>query len=136
MPNDIKKLRRLMRTANQLKKEHPAILRGASLTQSQALKYAWWFEAFRKKLQSGTYRFTYFKTDGSIREAVGTLCMDLIPKEKHPGTSSRQTGGVASAEKGINPDVFPYYDLYADGDAGGWRSFRLDNFIGFVEQIS
>ena len=125
MPNDIKKLRRLMRTANQLKKEKPAILRGASLTQSQALKYAWWFEAFRKKLQSGTYRFSYFKTDGSIREAVGTLCMDLIPEDKRPSLQGGDGGRFPS------PDVFPYYDL----NAGGWRSFRLDNFIGFVAQV-
>jgi hypothetical protein len=126
MPNDIKKLRRLMRTANQIKKEHPAILRGASLTQSQALKYAWWFEAFRKKLQTGTYRFSYFKTDGSIREAVGTLCMDFMPEDKRPKGDMSD-----SAAREPNPDVFPYYDI----NAGGWRSFRLDNFIGFVAQV-
>lgn len=130
MPNDIKKLRRLMRTANQLKKEKPAILRGASLTQSQALKYAWWFESFRKKLQSGTYRFSYFKTDGSIREAVGTLDLSRIPENKHP--KGDMSDGVAR-EPSVN--TFPYYDLYADGDCGGWRSFRLDNFIGFVEEV-
>ena len=114
-----------MRTANQLKKEHPVILRGASLTQSQALKYAWWFESFRKKLQSGTYRFSYFKTDGSIREAVGTLCMDLIPEDKRPSLQGGDGGRLPS------PDVFLYYDI----NAGGWRSFRLDNFIGFVEEV-
>ena len=127
MPNDIKKLRRLMRTANQLKKEHPAILRGASLTQSQALKYAWWFESFRKKLQSGTYRFSYFKTDGSIREAVGTLDMSRIPDDKRPKSLSS-----APDVRPENYNTFPYYDL----NAGGWRSFRLDNFIGFVEQVN
>jgi len=126
MPNDIKKLRRLMRTANQLKKEHPAILRGASLTQSQALKYAWWFESFRKKLQSGTYRFSYFKIDGSIREAVGTLDMSRIPEDKRPKSLSS-----APDVRPENYDTFPYYDL----DAAGWRSFRLDNFIGFVEEV-
>ena len=127
MPNDIKKLRRLMRTANQLKKEHPAILRGASLTQSQALKYAWWFESFRKKLQSGTYRFSYFKIDGSIREAVGTLDMSRIPEDKRPKSLSS-----APDVRPENYNTFPYYDL----NAGGWRSFRLDNFIGFVEQVN
>ena len=127
MPNDINKLRRLMRTAHQLKKEHPAILRGASLTQSQALKYAWWFESFRKKLQSGTYRFSYFKTDGSIREAVGTLDMSRIPEDKRPKSLSS-----APDVRPENYNTFPYYDL----NAGGWRSFRLDNFIGFVEQVN
>lgn len=127
MPNDINKLRRLMRTANQLKKEKPAILRGTSLTQSQALKYAWWFESFRKKLQSGTYRFSYFKIDGSIRDAVGTLDMSRIPEDKRP--KGDMSDGAAREP---NPDVFTYYDL----NAGGWRSFRLDNFIGFVEQVN
>ena len=132
MPNDIRKLRRLMSAANHLRKQNPVILRGTPITPSQALKYAWWFEDFRKKLSTGVWRFSYFKKDGSIRQAVGTLDMSRIPEDKRPGTSSRQTGGVASAEKGDSPSTFPYYDL----DAAGWRSFRLDNFIGFVEQVN
>ena len=131
MPNDIKKLRRLMSAANQLKKEHPVILRGASLTQSQALKYAWWFEAFRKKLATGVWRFSYFKKDGHIREAVGTLDMSRIPEDKRP-KGDMPDGAAREPAAG----VFPYYDLYADGDCAGWRSFRLDNFIGFVEQVN
>ena len=130
MPNDIKKLRRLMRNANNLKKSNPAILRGATLTQSQALKYAWWFESFRNQLRSGTYRFSYFKTDGSIREAVGTLDLTRIPEQDHPKESLPLQG-----KREPSPSVFTYYDLYANGDTGGWRSFRLDNFIGFVEQL-
>ena len=112
-----------MSAANHLRKENPVILKGQKITPSQALKYAWWFESFRKKLSTGVWRFSYFKKDGSIREAVGTLCMDLIPEDKRP--------------KGINSealacaDTFCYYDL----DAQGWRSFRLDNFIGFVEKV-
>ena len=123
MPNDIAKLRRLMRTANQLKKEHPAILRGASLTQSQALKYAWWFESFRKKLQSGTYRFSYFKTDGSIREAVGTLDMSRIPEDKRPKSLSS-----APDVRPENYETFVYYDL----DRQAWRSFKVINYIGWI----
>ena len=126
MPNDIRKLKRLMSAANQLKKEHPVILRGASLTQSQALKYAWWFEDFRKKLSTGVWRFSYYKKDGSIRQARGTLCMDLIPEDKRPKSLSS-----APDVRPENYDTFPYYDL----DAAAWRSFRLDNFIGFVEQV-
>ena len=126
MPNEIKKLRRLMRTANYLKDQKPAILRGKALSQSSALKYAWWFESFRKNLQSGIYRFSYFKTDGSIREAVGTLDMTRIPEKDHP--KGDMSDGHA---KKPNTDTFCYYDL----NAGGWRSFRLDNFIGFVTQL-
>ena len=127
--NDIKKLRRLMRAAHAMQKSNPVILRGVTITQSQALKYAWWFEGFRLKLQKGIYDFSYFKSDGTIREARGTLCLDLIP-----GASSRQTGGAASAEEGERepaPGVFTYYDIIAQG----WRSFRYDNFIGFITQV-
>ena len=134
MPNDIRKLRRLMSAANHLRKENPVILRGCPITASQALKYAWWFEDFRKKLSTGVWRFSYLKTDGSIREAVGTLCMDLIPEDKRPkGINSDALNGTGGALNRAEPaaGVFPYYDL----DAAAWRSFRLDNFIGFVEEV-
>ena len=124
MPNDINKLKRLMYAANHLKKENPVILKGRKITSSQALKYAWWFESFRNKLRSGIYRFSYFKKDGGIREAVGTLDPSLIPDDILP-------------KSGMDPDAlapastFRYYDLIA----GGWRSFCLDLFIGFVEEV-
>ena len=124
MPNDLKKLRRLMFAANHIRKNNPVILRGATATQSQALKYAWWFEAFRNKLATGVYRFSYMKRDGSIREAKGTLDFSRIPDAKWPNAKTR-------VEREPVP-VFPYYDL----EKASWRSFRLDNFIGFVEQIS
>ena len=128
MPNDLKKLRRLMRTANNLKKTRPAILRGAQLDNRNALKYAWWFENFRAKLSTGVYRFSYFKLDGSIREAKGTLDFARIPEERHPKGEN-----LPVLQEGAGGRlVFNYYDL----EASGWRSFRLDNFIGFVEQIS
>ena len=122
MPNDIKKLRRLMFAANHIRKNNPVILRGATATQSQALRYAWWFEAFRNKLATGVYRFSYFKTDGSIREARGTLDLSRIPQDQHPKGSEI-----------INPkfEIFNYFDL----ERNAWRSFRLDNFIGFVEEV-
>lgn len=124
--NDIKKLRRLMRAAHAMQKSNPTILRSAQITQSQALKYAWWFEGFRKKLQNGIYDFSYFKTDGTIREARGTLCLDLIPEQDHP--KGDMSDGLAIEPA---PGVFTYYDLVARG----WRSFRCDNFIGFITQV-
>ena len=123
MPNDLKKLRRLMKAANSLRTNSPALLRGADITQSQALKYAWWFEDFRDKLRNGIFRFSYFKKDGSIREAYGTLSPELIPTEHLPKGSENSDN--------VDYDTFAYYDL----SAAGWRSFRLDNFIGFVEQV-
>ena len=120
MPNDINKLKRLMFAANYLRKNDPVILRGNRLNQSGALKFAWWFEDFRKKLRTGVYRFSYFKTDGSIREATGTLNVMLMPDDQMPkGVGTPAIGTV------------PYFDL----EKQEWRSFRLDNFIGFVQQV-
>lgn len=124
--NDIKKLRRLMRAANAMKKSNPVILRSAQITQSQAVKYAWWFESFRNQLRNGIYRFSYFKSDSSIREATGTLNMELIPEEHRP--KGDMSDGTAREPA---PGVFTYYDL----EKKAWRSFRYDNFIGFITQV-
>ena len=79
-------------------------------------------------LSNGIYRFSYFKKDGGIREAVGTLDPSLIPDDFAP-------------KSGMDPDTlapassFRYYDFYANGNTGGWRSFCIDLFIGLVEEV-
>ena len=115
-----------MRTANYLIKNNPVILKGSPIDSSRALKYAWWFARFRNKLATGVYRFSYFKIDGSIREAVGTLNPDLIPEEHHPKSLS-----AARSDSSEIYSSFCYFDL----DQQGWRSFRIDLFIGFVEPV-
>ena len=112
----------MMRAANYLRGKKPAILRGRELNPSMALKYAWYFDHFRRLLQIGVFSFCYFKTDGTIRQAVGTLAEAKIPEEHRPFR------GNDSDEASLPASTFRYYDL----DAKGWRSFRLDNFIGFV----
>ena len=114
-----------MKAANSLKKTRPVILRGAQLDASQALKYAWWFESFRDQLRTGAYRFSYFKVDGDIREARGTLDLTRIPEEHRPLRGYDTDAALEPA------NTFRYYDL----DAEGWRSFRLDNFIGFITKV-
>ena len=126
MRKDINK-HRLMSTANSLKKTRPVILRGAQLDASNALKYAWWFESFRNQLRTGVFRFSYFKKDGGIREARGTLDLSRIPAEHQPKPLSG-----APDVRPENYETFRYYDI----DAPGWRSFCLDNFIGFVSKVS
>ena len=123
--NNINKLRRLMFAANYLKRENPVILKGQTIDNSRALKYAWYFENLRTKLRSGIWRFSYFKKDGGIREARGTLDFSLIPEEHRPKTLS-----AAPRDSAENYATFPYYDL----DKNDWRSFRLDLFIGFITQ--
>ena len=112
MPNDIAKLRRLMKVANYF---HQRMFR------KQATEHAWYFERLRTAMQTGIVRFSYWKKDGSIREAVGTLRTVLIPPDKRPHTTED--------ESSVNYETFAYFDLYTND----WRSFRLEHFIGFVD---
>ena len=112
-----------MNTANYLRYCKPVVLHGFAPTPSQALKYAWWFEKFRKQLSTGKYRFSYFKIDCSIREAIGTLDPTLIPANRFPTSGDKRNVNVR--------ERFTYYDL----ECNAWRSFRIEGFIGFVEKV-
>ena len=114
MPNDIKKLRRLMRTAHVLQKgdeDH-------KYNQSCALKQAWWFESFRDALSNGFARFTYYKKDGTTRTALGTRSSVLIPTDKLP-KCPQDNDKWEERDKAI-----PYFDL----EKNEWRSFNVLNF--------
>ena len=122
MPNDIKKLRRLMRTAHVLQNDKDIKDCGKSF----ALKRAWWFESFRDALSNGFARFTYYKKDGTFRRALGTRSPSLIPVEKLPRD-------VMNNEEGIWTDTaksIPYFDL----EKNEWRSFSVLNFVK-LEQV-
>ena len=113
--NDIKKLRRLMRTAHVLQKGDEDHKYGQSL----ALKQAWWFESFRDALANGFARFTYYKKDGTTRTALGTRSSVLIPTDKLP------KGQLVINEWEDIVKSIPYFDL----DKNEWRSFSVLNFI-------
>ena len=115
MPNDIKKLRRLMRTANYLRNEHPA-----NGNMAFALHTAWWFESFRDAISNGFARFTYIKKDGTTRTALGTRAASLIPVDKMP--KGDMSDGAALED---NVKAIPYFDL----DKNEWRSFNVLNFV-------
>ena len=114
MPNDIKKLRRLMRTAHVLQEDRDIKDCGKSF----ALKRAWWFESFRDALNNGFARFTYYKKDGTTRTALGTRSPLLIPADKSP--KALPEGVWNDTVKAI-----PYFDL----EKNEWRSFSVLNFI-------
>ena len=117
MPNDIKKLRRLMRTAHVLQKGDEDHKYGQSL----ALKRAWWFESFRDALANGFARFTYYKKDGTTRTALGTRSSVLIP-----GASPQRNGESGFRLEGDECiKAIPYFDL----DKREWRSFSVLNFV-------
>ena len=117
MPNDIAKLRRLMRTAHVLQKGDDDHKFGQSL----ALKQAWWFESFRQALSNGFARFTYRKKDGTTRTALGTRAPALIPADKAP--KGDMSDGAAAWEDSVK--AIPYFDL----EKNEWRSFNVLNFV-------
>ena len=115
MPNDIKKLRRLMRTAHVLQKGDDDHKYGKSL----ALKQAWWFESLRDALANGFAQFTYFKENGTIRHALGTRSPQLIPVDKAPKCPQDNKEWEERAK------AIPYFDL----EKREWRSFSVLNFF-------
>ena len=115
MPNDIKKLRRLMRRANYLRNKTTEYY-----NQASSLRGAWWFESFRDTMNNGMAKFIYRKTDGTTRIALGTRSAALIPADKLP--KGDMSDGAAEMEDSIK--AFPYFDL----EKMEWRSFNVLNF--------
>lgn len=61
--------------------------------------------------------FFYKKADGSLRRALGTLCMDFIRREgAEPASKDRSHAGAAVS----------YYDL----EKAAWRSFSPGRLVG------
>ena len=70
-------------------------------------------------LNGGLVTFSFWKKDGSIREAKGTTHDLLIPMDKRPKGTTPPSGGWGA---------IPFFDI----DKQDWRSFSITNFIGFV----
>lgn len=68
-----------------------------------------------KSLHERVVRFVYQKSDGSIREAVGTLKKDMCPTIKG--------GGKPTPE---------HLQLYYDLEKLQWRSFRKELLVKIV----
>jgi len=62
----------------------------------------------------------FMKADGSVRAMLATLNGKLIPEVLYP------TGDSKRAE---NPEVQKVFDV----EANGWRSFRWDNLLAFID---
>ena len=77
-------------------------------------------ETLRKNLQGSTpVSFSYFKKDGQLRNARGTLNESLIPEHLRPKDSSTNYA-----------NSFRYYDL----EKGAWRSLHKDiSLVTMVE---
>ena len=86
---------------------------------SNALKHAWYLMRLKNALRTGILTFSFYKKDGTIREAKGTTHHLLVPQDKRPK-------GIF--EPGHTIATISFFDL----DKQEWRSFNIENFIGFV----
>ena len=86
---------------------------------SDVVRHGWYFVHLRGQMKKSVMIFSYFKKDGSIREARGTLSELIIPRD------------VVEKIKGQNEPNFSVI-TYWDIDEHDWRCFRITAFIGFV----
>lgn len=97
-------MRDVMTTAWQFVKKN-------GFTMSEALKVAWQNLKLKKELVKRVVKFYFYKVDGSIREAYGTLLENRIP----------ETDG----SRRPSPTVQVYFDTEKDA----WRCFKKANLI-------
>ena len=82
---------------------------------------SWQNDYLKELLLKGAVEVLFVKKDGTERRMTCTLKPDLLPQ---------QTDLEEQVQKKTpNPDVLAVWDL----EANGWRSFRYDSIIGFVE---
>ena len=115
MPNDIAKLRRIMRHANKSVNLPPAFG-----FRRYAMIWARKYDDVVEDLRNGFVRFEYGKADGTWREALGTLSPHLIPADKMPKTNLTEEE-MARQERRKLKGLINYYDL----DKDEWRSFYI-----------
>lgn len=77
------------------------------------------FEEIKAQLRAGVKKFEYKKVDGTTRTATGTTHQDVLTE--HSATPS----GTYNEKFG----VIAYFDM----DAKGWRCFKTENFIQFLD---
>ena len=86
------------------------LFRTTGKTFSVCLVRAWALYRLTKRMRTGVVSFCYEKANGATRKAKGTL------------------QGVAPLIKGTGKET-PKTVRYFDIEAGGFRSFRIENFI-------
>lgn len=87
------------------------IARATGKAFAVALSKSWQLYRLTKRMRVGVVRFAYEKADGTLRRTVGTL-KDAAALVK--GTGRPDDGRTVK-----------YYDV----EAGGFRSFRVENFV-------
>jgi hypothetical protein len=77
-------------------------------------------KTIKEMLNAGVVKFTFYKKDGSVREARGTRLSD--PAVVGPEYVAPKGNGSAQG-------VTTYWDL----DKNAWRCFNTDSFIEVLE---
>ena len=77
----------------------------------------------QEKMLEQAVKFQFKKKDGTIRDAVGTLNLDLMVQEDGKKYEFKTSG------KPECPTTMGYWDL----EKKMWRSFVLTQFIGLAE---
>lgn len=89
------------------------IARRTGKTFAVALAESWRLYRLIRRMRAGVVRFAYEKTDGTLRRAAGTL-HDVAHLVTGRGKRTAQS-----------TETVRYYDV----EAGGFRSFRIENLI-------
>ena len=92
-----------------------------ALLWRNSLKLAWYLVRFRDELSRSVIRFSFYKMDGEIRQALGTRNLLFVPEDLTPRDKLEYKSQI------LNTIVF--FDL----EKHEWRSFHIRNFIGFVD---
>lgn len=85
-------------------------------TLSEAMKCAWVNIKLRALLKVGIVEFYFKKTDGTLRQAFGTLMSGRIPETK--------------GEKRLHEHCQVYFDTEKDE----WRSYKKCNLVKIANQ--
>lgn len=85
-------------------------------TMSEALKTAWANLKLKAVLQKKVVEFFFKKTDGTLRQAFGTLMSDRVPETK---------GTKKTADN---------CQVYFDTEVDDWRCFKKCNLVEIVER--
>lgn len=91
-------------------------VRRNGLSKSEAMKLSWANLRLRGKMKKGVVYFRFMKTDGTVREAFGTLNNGLMPAIK--GTGKKEANDAVQA--------------YFDTACGEFRSYRKINLLSIA----
>ncbi|MCD8261764.1 MAG: SH3 beta-barrel fold-containing protein, partial [Bacteroides sp.] len=87
--------------------------RTSGLNKSEALKKAWQLQKLHTSLMEGIVKFHFYKTDGTLRQAQGTLNTNYLPKT------------LKMTRSKTNPQQMVYFDT----DKNSFRSFKKSNLL-------